>query len=250
MSGSALHPTLLWTAIVILSVALAGVVTWIATRSTPAVLTVERLEIVEPNGSLAIVLANSQRPTVATIDGQVIMAGQEEERRGFPSMTFFDGKGDEVGGIAFGVKETPSGYQALRLFALDAHNQDQAVVLMHDQAPDGSISGLSVTDRPAHSNRPAHSTLDALAELGLSVGASREQIQAAMEQIPEASRGIRLRELFGTPRAFFGSTRAGEAGLTLRDGEGRPRVVIEAPREGPPAIRFLDDVGAEVLRLP
>lgn len=172
------------------------------------------------------------------------MAGQEEERRGFPSMTFFDGKGDEVGGIAFGVKETPSGYQALRLFALDAHNQDQAVVLMHDQAPDGSISGLSVTDRPAHS------TLDALAELGLSVGASREQIQAAIEQIPEASRGIRLRELFGTPRAFFGSTRAGDAGLTLRDGEGRPRVVIQAPREGPPAIRILDDVGAEVLRLP
>lgn len=244
MSGSAIDPTLLWTAIVILAVALAGVAIWVATRSTPAVLTVERLEIVEPNGSLAIVLANSQRPTVATIDGQVIMAGQEEERRGFPSMTFFDGKGDEVGGIAFGVKETPSGYQALRLFALDAHNQDQAVVLMHDQAPDGSISGLSVTDRPAHS------MLDAFAELGLSVGASREQIQAAMEQIPEASRGIRLRELFGTPRAFLGSTRAGEAGLTLRDGEGRPRVVIEAPREGPPAIRFLDDVGAEVLRLP
>ena len=235
---------MLWTAIVILAVALAGVVIWIAATSTPAVLTAERLEIVEPNGSFAIVLANSERPTVGTINGEVVMEGQEEERRGIPSITFFDGKGDEVGGMAFGVKETADGFQAVRHLSLDAHNQDQAVVLMHYQAPDGSTSGLSVTERPALS------LPDALAELGLSAGASREQIQAAVAEIPENVRGTRLRELFGTPRAFVGSTPAGEVGLTLRDGEGRPRVVIEAPREGSPAIRILDDEGAEVLRLP
>lgn len=244
MDGLSTQATLLWTAIVILAVALAAIVTWIARTSTRAVLTAERLEIVEPNGSFAIVLANSERPTVATIDGEVIMEGQEGERRGIPSITFFDGKGDEVGGIAFGVKETPEGYQAVRHFALDAHNQDQAVVLMHYQAPDGSTSGLSITERPALS------LVDALAELGLSAGASREQIQAAVAEIPEDGRGARLRGLFGTPRAFVGSTPNGEVGLTLSDGEGRPRVVIEAPREGDPSIRILDHEGTEVLRLP
>ena len=237
--------TLLWSAIAILTLALAAAVAWIATAAAPAVLTAERLEIVEPDGSPAMVLANSQRPAAATIDGEVLMEGQEEERRGVPSIIFFDGKGDEVGGMLFGVRETPGGYRAMRHFSLDAHEQDQTVVLMHYQSPNGSESGLRVSDRPVHS------ISEALAQLGLSVGASREQLQAAVGALPEAGREARLRELFGgTPRAFLGSTTAGEATLTLRDGEGRPRIVIEAPGDGDPAIRILDEEGATVLRLP
>ena len=247
MNASGIQVKLLWVVIA----ALAGVVIWMATvspqtaaTSSPAVLTAERLEIVEPDGSLAIVLANSQLPAVGTINGQVIMQGQEEERRGIPSIVFFDGKGDEVGGMAFGVNETGDGYQAVRHIALDAHEQDQAVVLMHYQDPNGAMSGLSVSERPTHS------ISDSLTELGLAVGASREQLQAAIMQIPEAERAARMGSLFGTPRAFLGSTREGEAALTLRDGEGRPRIVIEAPRNGDAVIRILDTEGATVLMLP
>ena len=214
MYASGIQVKSLWVAIAVLAVALAVVVIWTTTGSppSPAVLTAERLEIVEPDGSLAIVLANSRRPPVGTINGQVIMEGQEEERRGIPSIVFFDGKGDEVGGMAFGVRGAGDEFQAIRHIALDAHEQDQAVVLMHHQDPSGSMSGLSVSDLPAHS------LPDALAELGLAVGASRQQLQPAIMQIPEDERGSRLGELFGTPRAFLGSTHAGEAALTLRDG--------------------------------
>src|SRR6188474_2274539 len=91
-------------------------ITWLVVRAPrlPAVLSVERLEILEPDGKPALVLANSQRPIAATIDGQTIMAGQEEERRGIPSIIFFDGKGDEVGGMLFGVRETSNGYSVTR----------------------------------------------------------------------------------------------------------------------------------------
>lgn len=238
---------LLWAAVAVLALALSGAVIRIATTtssSSPDVLTVERLEIVEPDGSPALVLANSQRPAVATIDGHLLMEGQEEERRGFPSIIFFDGQGDEVGGMLFGVRETPGGYQAVRHLSLDANDHDQTVVLAHYQDPEGSTSGLRISDRPAHS------LLDSLAQLGLSAGASREQLQAAIEQLPEDGREARLRELYGTDRAFFGSTHSGEASLTLRDGEGRLRIVIEAPREGEPSIRILDAEGAVALRLP
>ncbi len=236
---------LLWAAVAVLALALSGAVIRIATTTySPDVLTVERLEVVEPDGSLAMVLANSQRPAVATVDGHVLMEGQDEERRGTPSIIFFDGKGDEVGGMLFGVRETPGGYFAVRHLSLDANDQDQTVVLAHYQDPEGSTSGLTITDRPAHS------LLDSLARLGLSAGASREQLHAAIEQLPEDGREARLRELFGTGRAFLGSTRGGEAHLTLRDGEGRLRIVIEAPREGEPSIRILDAAGAVVLRLP
>lgn len=238
---------LLRTAVGILGLGLAATVTWIlvTVAPTPDVLTAERLEIVEPDGSLSMVLANSERPAVATMDGQVLMAGQEEERRGTPSIVFFDGRGDEVGGMMFGVREGADGYSAIRHLSLDAHNQDQAIVLMHYQSPEGSTSGLRIVDRPDVS------LLDALAQLGLSAGMSREQLQAALEALPEDEREARLRGLFGgANRAFLGSNPGGEANLTLRDGEGRPRIVIEAPREGEPSIRILDEEGATILQLP
>lgn len=122
-------------AMVVLVLGWLGTTVWgvasTGTVSTPAVLTVERLNIVEPDGKPAIVLANSQRPIAATEDGKLLMAGQEEERRGTPSITFFDGKGDEVGGVAFGNQETPDGYDAVRSLSFDAYGQDQTVVLSH-----------------------------------------------------------------------------------------------------------------------
>ena len=237
---------LLWIAIAVLGLALSATVTWIltTTASEPDVLTAERLEIVEPDGSLSMVLANSQRPAVATIDGQVLMEGQDAERRGTPSIAFFDGRGDEVGGMMFGVREGSGGYRAIRHLSLDAHNQDQTVILMHYQSPEGSTSGLRIVDRPDIS------LLDALAQVGLSAGASREQMQAAIEALPEDGREARLRGLSGTNRAFLGSTAGGEANLTLRDGEGRARIVIEVPSDGESSIRILDEDGATLLRLP
>lgn len=191
-----------------------------------------------------MVLANSQRPPAATVDGQVLLEGQDEERRGTPSMIFFDGKGDEVGGMTFGVRETANGYNAIRHLSLDAHNQDQTVVLMHYQSPEGSTSGLRIVDRPDIS------MLDVFAQFGLSAPVSREQMQAALAALPEGEREVRLRELGGANRAFLGSNPGGEATLTLRDGAGRPRIVIEAPRDGEASIRILDEEGTTLLRLP
>ena len=226
-------------------------VAWIGTelrgiRQTgivPPVLRLERLEVVEPTGELAMVLANSRRPAVATLDGQILMAGQEEERRGRPSIVFFDGQGDEVGGMQFGSGETEGGPSATRHFSLDAYEQDQTVVLHHYQSPAGSSSGLTISDRPATS------LVESLAELGLRLGASRDEYAAAA--IPEGGREARLRELFGgTERAFVGTDVDGTANLTLQDGEGRPRIVIEVPASGEPAIRILDEAGEPVLNLP
>ena len=237
---------LLWAGLVLVAVA------WIGTElrrtgrggQVPPVLRVERLEVVEPTGELAIVLANSERPAVATVDGQQLMAGQEEERRGRPSIIFFDGQGDEVGGMLFGTVETEDGYSAARHFSLDAYEQDQTVVLHHYQSPAGSSSGLTVSDRPPIS------IAESLAELGLALGASRDELNAAVAAMPEEGREARLRELFGTARAFVGSGPDGAASLMLRDGEGRPRIVIEAPASGEAAIRILDEAGEPVLRLP
>lgn len=231
--------------VAVLALAWVTTMVWLLVeRGNPAVLSVERLEIVEPDGKPAMVFANSQRPIAATLDGKVIMQGQEEERKGIPSIIFFDGKGDEVGGILMGVTETEDGFYATRHLSLDGYKQDQTVVLSHYQNPNGSQSGLIVSDRPSSHMAKAYE------RLGIEMGATRQELRAAIEALPDEVRRQQLRELFGTQRAFLGSTFDDTATLVLRDGEGRRRVVIEVPRDGDPSLVILDEAGEPVTRLP
>ncbi len=159
--------------VIALSIVVIALAAWVAVESraaAPSVLSVERLEILEADGSPALVLANSQRVPPATMDGEVIMGDQEEERRGTPGIIFFDGRGDEVGGLIFGNHESEDGFQAVRHFSLDGYKQDQTIVMHHYQDPGGAAAGISISDRPLDL-----SMFDAMAELGLEPGATREE---------------------------------------------------------------------------
>jgi hypothetical protein len=227
----------------LLAIVLAGIIVVAAVLppTTSEVLRAERLEIVEPDGSLAFVLANSARPAVATIDGVPILAGQEAERRN-PSFIFFDGQGDEVGGMMFRNQTTEAGGMATRHLSLDAYKQDQTVVLHHYQDARGSHAGLSVTDRPQDT-----SIADAFRALGLEPPVERRAMMAAFEALPEAERNERLAELFGgANRVFVGTTRARDAVLVLRDARGRPRLQFGVPADGPPYVRLLGENGEVV----
>lgn len=233
--------------LVALMLALVAAVTWTALRpsgTADKVLTAERLEIVEPDGELAFVLANSARPVPATIDGQVLLEGQEEERR-HPTIIFFDGKGDEVGGMTFSNEETEDGFSAIRHFAMDGFEQDETVVLRHHQDSEGARSGLEVSDRPRD-----RSLVEVLEGLGLEVPVTRDELEAVIDSLREGGREEELQDLFGVSRLFLGSDRDDRATLVLRDGEGRERILLAAPADEDPYIRVLDEEGEIVGELP
>lgn len=227
-----------------------GTLAWAILRPSPDhdVLRAERLEIVEPDGQPAFVLANSRRPAVGTFHGEVLMEGQGTERR-MPNFIFFDGHGDEVGGMLFGNRESEDGFSATRHFSLDGYKQDQTVQLFHRQSPEGASAGLRISDRPEGSLRETFEET-----LGLEIPFTREEadsaVAAAVADLPGAERAERLRELFGVRRVFLGSSRGDEAALILRDGEQRPRIVLGVPEEGEPYIRVLDGEGEVVAELP
>jgi len=207
--------------------------------TTSEVIRAERIEIVEPDGTLAFVLANSARPAVATMDGVPILAGQEEERRS-PNFVFYDGKGDEVGGMLFRNEDTPEGGVAVRHLSLDGYKQDQTVVLHHYQDPRGTRAGLSVSDRPKDV-----SLSDAFRRLGLEMPVDRAAMEEAMMAIPEDERGPRLAELFGgANRVFVGTARSGEAVLRLSDAQGRGRIALGVADEGPAFLRLYNTDGS------
>lgn len=233
-------------AVAMLALALVAAVAWGVLRPSGAdeVLTAERLEIVEPDGELAFVLASSARPVPATIDGQVLLEGQEEERR-HPTIIFFDGKGDEVGGMTFNNEETENGFSASRHFAMDGYEQDETVVLRHQQDSEGASSGLHVTDRPRD-----RSLVDVLEGLGLEVPVTREELEAAIDSLRGEGREEELQDLFGVSRLFLGSDRDERASLVLQDGRGRDRILMAAPADEAPYLRFLDEEGEIILELP
>lgn len=218
---------------------------WLATASyfylrvppLPPVLVAQRLDIVEPDGQPAFVLANSQRPAPATLGGKVILADQAQERRGAPSFVFFNGKGDEVGALLVGDQIGKDGVSHQRHLSLDAFQQDQTVVLSHVQDSRGASAGLTVSDRPDFSLK------ESLGRFGVTPGSSKAALGAALAQLPAGQQAARMREAFGTMRAFVGTTRDGAARLELRDAEGRTRVLIEAPKQGAPSLVLLDEQG-------
>ena len=60
-------------------------------------LDVERINIVESDGRVRLVLSNSQRQAAAVIDGRVLLPDRERPA----GLLFFNEEGDEVGGLVF-----------------------------------------------------------------------------------------------------------------------------------------------------
>jgi hypothetical protein len=236
-----------------LSVAVVALtVLWVLTAAWAAffrptvgpVLSVERLEIREPDGSLAFAFASSAHPTAGTMDGKVLLADQVEERR-FPHFIYFDGRGDEVGGLMLRTVGGPDGPSVSRFLTFDGYKHQETIVLGHNESPRGSVSGLRVIG-----HEPGATLLGGLADLGVEPGVTRAELQAAIEAIPPEARADRLRPLTGATRVELGTKIDRSAGLTLHDAEGRPRIVLETPATGAPSLRFLDEDGETVLRLP
>lgn len=114
------------------------------------------------------------------MDGDTITEGQE---RPYPSFIFYDGHGDEVGGMLFANSDSGDARSATRHLSLDGYKQDQTVVLHHYQDTTGSYAGLSVVDRPENV-----SLRDTREFLGLELGATREQVDSAVATLPPQRR--------------------------------------------------------------
>ena len=73
-------------------------------------------------------------------------------------------------------------------------------------------------------------------------------------KLPEDKQDNAWKSFFATHRhdvnrLLLGRARDGSVGLTLRDGEGRVRILINVQPDGKPVLRFLDENGETVSQL-
>ena len=190
-------------------------------------LVVERLDVVEPDGTLRTVIYSKAR------DPQIVVRGKTypHPSRTQSGMLFYNDEGTEVGGLVFaGSKDAEGNRGSGGSLTFDAYEQDQIVrVLGYRQNGEG-VSGIDVSDRP---DEPMDfDRMTALAE-----AKSDEERQRIAEEA----------NFSGTDRAFFGRAWNEDSTVVLRDGDGRKRLVMRVGAAGDAEIQFLNEAG-EVTR--
>ena len=191
---------------------------------------VERINVVEKDGKLRMVISNKERQTPVIVDGKTF---PQEGRP--PGMIFFNEKGDEIGGLIFNGN-TGEGQNSS--FTFDKFRGDQTIAFQHLENSKGEyFAGLSINDV----NLP---TAELVAKLD------------AIKQLPnEAAKNAALKEMrergdFIVNRVSVGKGRDKTAYLILGDAKGKARIRISVTADGTPKLEFLDAGGKVIQTLP
>lgn len=194
---------------------------------------VERLNLVEKDGRLVMVMANRERMPNA------IVGGKEFKPQGprSPGLLFYNGKGDENGGLTFGSRTAPDGtYSASAVLLFDQYNQDQTVGITYGDSNGRRNAGLTVWDR---SDKPIWEI----------VGPLYDETKSAAEKEAYRKKLIESGEA-GAVRLFAGKRADKSAQLSIADPKGKVRLLISVDADGNPKITFFDEGGKETFTLP
>lgn len=189
----------------------------------------ERINIVEPNGTLRMTISDAARSPGWVFRGKVYPG-----RPHGAGMIFFNDEGEEDGGIGFGGRMVNGKVQADGGLAFDQYNQDETVTLRYSDENGRVQKGLLITDRAQNIAIPE-------------MIARRDSIRAMPAGAARDSAMRALVENNGQPlaarRLFAGRDADGNAVLNLADRLGRPRLRLLVDSVGAASIQFLDATG-------
>jgi hypothetical protein len=195
-------------------------------------ITVERINVVDANGTLRLVIANKDRMHPGVMDGITIDRPRPEA-----GLLFFNDEGDEIGGLTYQARLVNGQQIASTALNFDQFKQDQTIGISYGESQGVRSAALRVWDRP-----DVH-----LTEL---IKRSNE-----IKKLPEAEREAAMRDARaslpgGHERVFVGKDTARASHVTLSDANGKPRLKLTVEADGGARIEFLDENGRVTNRLP
>lgn len=204
-------------------------------------LSVERLNIVGPDGKTVMTISNKERIAPPVMEGKAYAVETSPGRSRMAGMVFFNDEGDEMGGLLFNSWKRPDGrYAGIGHLSFDRYRDNQVLSLEYKENAQTVQSGLTIYD-PLATGRFKES-LDLVEEHG---GASPER----RREIEESLRGMRERGELGAERVFIGS-KNNEAQLTLKDSKGRVRARLVIDESDEAKLEFVDAEGNVIARFP
>ncbi len=193
---------------------------------------VERINVVEKDGKLKMVISNKERQHPGIIDGKVYNERKGERPAG---MIFFSEKGDEIGGLIFDG-DTGKGQGGSLTF--DKFRGDQTIQFTHDEDKNGNyFAGLRMNDENI-------SLPDRLSKL--------EEIKKlpTKELQDEAKQKMRENGEFLVNRLFIGKAWNKRSLIQMSDAKGKMRLELSVEPNGNPKLNFLDENGKVFYSLP
>ena len=195
-------------------------------------ITVERINIVEPDGSLKMVISNQHRQHPGIANGKII----ERETSRPPGMLFFNQIGDEMGGLVFGANGENSHWGG---FTFDKFGGDQTMGFRYLESNNGKYSsGLQMWQQPNIPGDVMHSKIDSVRSIENS-----EERKIAWQQLRE-------RGELTTDRLFLGKNRDDYTVMVMQDILGKPRIQMYVTPDGKAKLEFLDDTGEVIYSIP
>jgi hypothetical protein len=202
-------------------------------------LTVERINIVEPDGKLRLTISNKERFPDPVVNGKSLVGGRHGAKTA--GLLFFNDEGDECGGLAWHGKETAQQAEAGADILFDQFHQDQTVGIMYSQIGDRKSAGLHVWDRPAIPLGTQFENMQAINRMP-----EGPEKQAKLDEIKQAS----ARGELGAHRLFVGNAADGATGVTIADRLGKNRISLVVDKDNTAHLQFLDDSGKVVYSIP
>lgn len=221
---------------VVTTVALAGLlVTAASPDPRPETIDVQRINVRNPDGGLALAIAGQGRLPGPTFEGKEYPQRLSGGRTAASGMIFFNERGDEVGGLTYHGRTTDGGYDASGGITFDQFQQDQVVSVQYSDDGSSRRAGLRVWDRSPDVS--IATLLDLALRRDTATGAARDSVRREIEAL--ADEGLAAR------RVFLGSADR-TAMLLLRDPEGRPRIRLSVDSTSTARLEFLDADGEVV----
>jgi hypothetical protein len=203
----------------------------VASLQSIDVLDVKRINLREEDGTLRMVIANTQR-----FPG-IIFHSRERPHpdRRTAGILFFNNEGTENGGLIFGGARTGNKVDAYAHLSFDQYDQDQVLTVAQNESNGERTAGINILDRP--SDPLDFGLIDRIH--AIPDGAARQ------DELNRARAGGK----FGFPRLTVGKTADRTSTVKLMDDRGRARLVLKVTAGGEAAIEFLDDNGKVVRSL-
>jgi hypothetical protein len=188
---------------------------------------VERINVVEKDGTLRLVISNSERQHPGMSEGKDI-----PKRERSPGMIFFNGDGDECGGLVYEANKKEAGM----VLSVDQYRNDQIMQLQYSQNMVGADKqrtyGLRLWDRPDEW------TITRLNKVVDSLQALKDKAVLKQELGHMRKAGN-----LGAERLFVGKMPNGEVGLFINDEKGTVRIKIFVDKEGHTFFKTFDENG-------
>ena len=195
---------------------------------------VQRINIVEPDGTLRLVITDKQRSPGLYIKGKEYLP----DYRKTAGLIFMDDEGSESGGLIFGgLKDKDGKVTRYGHLSFDQYMQDQVFSIDAAEGNGQRRSTISVIDRPDH---PITEEIE---------------LTERIKNLPPEQQQAEIDKFYTThakpqQRVFLGRATDRSVALQMKDVNGRDRVVMRVDAAGNPKLQFLNAEGGVISELP